>query len=288
MNTSQSFSKNNTTMRVGEQLVDLSAPLVMGIVNVTPDSFFAESRSYTADTVAARVCQVLQEGGRIVDLGAYSSRPGAAEVSEQEELRRLSMGMEIIRSKFPQAIASIDSFRSSVIAEVVRRFGAVVVNDISGGELDAKMFETVAKLGLPYILMHMRGNPKTMQQLTSYENLLAEMMQYFSGKIRALHQMGVADIILDPGFGFAKTAEQNFELMRQLNEFKIFELPLLVGVSRKAMIYRTLGVAPEESLNGTTVLNTIALGKGAKILRVHDVKAAVEATQLHKFISHNS
>jgi dihydropteroate synthase len=276
----QSFSKNNTTIRLGEQLLDLATPVVMGIVNVTPDSFFADSRILTADAVAARVHQILQEGGKIVDLGAYSSRPGAAEVSEQEELQRLSMGMEVIRSKFPQAVVSVDSFRAGVIAEVARRFGAVIVNDISGGELDSKMFETVAELGLPYILMHMRGTPQTMQQQISYENLFAEVVQYFSDKLHTLRRLGVADVILDPGFGFAKTTEQNFELLRRLDEFKIFELPLLVGVSRKAMIYKTLEFTPRESLNGTTVLNTIALAKDAKIIRVHDVRAAVEAVKL--------
>lgn len=280
MEAKRPFLHKKTMLRCGERLLDLSKPCVMGILNVTPDSFYADSRTDSADMVAARTHQMLSEGAALIDLGAYSSRPGAADVPQGEELRRLCLAMEVIREKFPQAVVSIDTFRSEVVREVVRLFGAVVVNDISGGDADEKMFDTVAELSLPYILMHMRGTPQTMQQQAQYADVTSEVIHSLAQKVNALHALGVADVVVDPGFGFAKTVEQGFELLWRLEEFKIFELPLLVGLSRKTMVCRTLGVKPSEALNGTTVLNTLALERGADILRVHDVRQAVEAVKI--------
>ncbi|MDR0419696.1 MAG: dihydropteroate synthase [Prevotellaceae bacterium] len=274
------FLQKRFNIQYNGRLVDLSKPVAMGILNVTPDSFYARSRANSPDDIAARAHQILHEGGQIIDIGAYSSRPNAADVSEQEEIGRLADALEIIKAKFPDAIVSVDTFRSGVVQNVVHTFGPVIVNDISGGLLDDKMFDTVAKLSLPYILMHMRGTPQTMQQLTRYDNLLNDIMLDLSKKVNILHLKGVADVIIDPGFGFAKTIEQNFELLQKLDNFKIFELPLLVGLSRKSTVYKTLGVQADQALNGTTTLNTIALMKGANILRVHDVKAATESIKL--------
>jgi dihydropteroate synthase len=286
MNTEQ------TIIRCGEQMLTLPAahhpspaPVVMGVLNVTPDSFYAASRCTNADAIAARVHQILSEGGGIVDVGAYSTRPGAADVPESVENQRLSEAMEIIRTKFPQAIVSIDTFRSGTVKAIVERFGDVIVNDASGGDADEQMFATVAELHLPYILMHTRGTPQTMQALTQYDDLMGDLTLWFSERIRRLRALGVADIILDPGFGFAKTTEQNFELLAHLSELGMFELPILVGVSRKRMIYQTLQTSPEKALNGTTVLNTLALLQGASILRVHDVGAAVEAVRLWQAVA---
>ena len=280
MKDSRRFLQKKTHLRCGVQELNLATPVVMGVLNVTPDSFFSGSRAGTADAVAERAYRMLSEGAAVIDVGACSTRPGAAPVPQAEELRRLCAAMEVLRGKFPQAIASVDTFRAEVVREVVAQFGAVIVNDISGGQLDEKMFETAAELSLPYVLMHMRGTPQTMQQQTGYGNLMEEVTRYLSEKVSALHAAGVADVIIDPGFGFAKTAEQNFELLARMEEFKIFELPLLVGLSRKSMVCRTLGVAPSEALNGTTALNMLALANGADILRVHDVKEAVEAVKL--------
>ncbi|GHT72230.1 dihydropteroate synthase [Bacteroidia bacterium] len=275
---------NCVSVRCGGQLLSLASPVVMGILNVTDDSFYAASRCTTADDIATRTHQILSEGGAIVDVGAYSTRPGAVEISAQTEIERLTFALQIIRQKFPQTLVSIDTFRSEVVQEIVAQFGDFIVNDISGGELDLLLFETVAKLSLPYILTHSRGTPQTMQTLTQYDNLVGDLVLFFSKKIKQLHALGVADVIVDPGFGFAKTTEQNFELLAHLDDFHIFELPLLVGVSRKRMIYHTLQCSPAEALNGTTVLNTLALQKGATILRVHDVKAAAEAVRLWQLV----
>jgi len=280
MKTESSFLRKKSTLRCGERLLDLSTPLVMGILNVTPDSFYTNSRAVSADLIAARAYQMLSEGAAIIDVGAYSSRPGAENVPQTEELRRLCLALEVICKKFPQAVISIDTFRSGVVREVVKQFGAVLVNDISGGDSDEKMYATVAELGLPYAAMHMRGTPQTMQQQTCYADVVGEVIFSLSQKVNALHAAGVADVLVDPGFGFAKTTEQNFELLRRLEEFKIFELPLLVGLSRKSMVCRTLGVTPSDALNGTTALHTAALERGADVLRVHDVRAAVEAVKI--------
>jgi dihydropteroate synthase len=260
--------------------MSLHPPLVMGILNVTPDSFYTGSRKQTETEIHSRIETILEEGGRIIDVGGYSSRPAAAEVSEEEEMKRLALALKIVNKHYPEAIVSIDTFRSGVARRSVEVYGAAIINDISGGELDAGMFRAIAALKTPYILMHMRGTPLTMQQFTTYDHLIVDIRKYFADKIYELELLGVNDIILDPGFGFSKTTEQNFELMHSLDEFALFERPLVVGISRKSMIYKTLDITSEESLNGTTVLNTLALLKGADILRVHDVREAVEAVRL--------
>ena len=270
------------TLNIDSELLSLSEPQVMGILNVTPDSFYADSRKGTEAEVADRVTQILEEGGSMIDIGAYSSRPGADEVSPEEEMKRLVLGLKTIRRIAPQAIVSVDTFRSDIARMCVEEYGVQIINDISGGEMDQKMFQTVAELNVPYILTHMKGTPQTMQENATYDHLMAEMLQYFGGKVQELHGMGVKDIILDPGFGFAKTLDQNYELMNHLQDLKVLGLPLLVGVSRKSMIYRLLDSTAEESLNGTTVLNTLSLMKGANILRVHDVKACVETITIIK------
>lgn len=273
-------SENFKSLNVNGHLLDLSTPQVMGILNVTPDSFFAGSRMQTEADIAARARQILDEGATIIDIGAYSSRPNAEHISPEEEMRRLRTGLEILNRNHPEAIISVDTFRADVAEHCVNEYGVAIINDIAAGEMDNRMFETVARLGVPYIMMHMQGTPQNMQQEPHYENLLKEVFMYFAKKIQQLHDLGAKDIILDPGFGFGKTLDNNYELMANLQEFSIFELPLLVGVSRKSMIYRLFGTSPEEALNGTAVLNTIALTKGADILRVHDVREAVEAVKI--------
>lgn len=272
------------TLNVRGRLFDLSEPQVMGILNVTPDSFYTASRMETEEGIRGRVRQMLQEGGKMIDVGAYSSRPGADDVSTEEEMARLKRGMKILREEAPEMTVSVDTFRADVAKMAVEELGADIVNDISGGELDKQMFPTVAKLGVPYILMHMKGTPQTMQQAPHYDDLMKEVMLYFAEKIQQLRDLGQKDIILDPGYGFAKTLAHNYELLSHQEMLNIYELPVLVGVSRKSMIYKLLGCTPEEALNGTTVLNTIALTKGANILRVHDVKAAVEAVKLMHYL----
>lgn len=267
-------------INVNGKLMDLTQPQVMGILNVTPDSFYAASRKQTEEEIAARARQILDEGASIIDIGAYSSRPNAENISPEEEMRRLSAGLEIINKVCPGAIISVDTFRAEVAERCVKEYGVALINDIAAGEMDARMFETVAELNVPYIMMHMQGTPQNMQLTPHYDNLLQEIFLYFAKKVQQLHDLGVNDIILDPGFGFGKTLEHNYELMNSLEEFRTFELPLLVGVSRKSMIYKLLGGTPQEALNGTAVLNTIALMKGADILRVHDVQAAVEAVKI--------
>ncbi len=268
------------TLNIRGTLTSLDTPLVMGILNVTPDSFYADSRKQTEAAVEERIQAILSEGGQIIDVGGYSSRPDAVEVSPEEEMERLAFALKILNAHYPDVALSVDTFRADVARRCVEEYGAAIINDISGGELDAEMFETVARLHVPYIMMHMRGTPQTMQQYTDYEDMMEDIMLYFARKVRQLRLLGVNDIILDPGFGFSKTVDQNYTLMSHLCEFKEFGLPLLVGVSRKSMIYKYLGGTPADSLNGTTVLNTIGLLNGADILRVHDVKAAVEAVKL--------
>ena len=268
------------TLNIRGTLTSLEKPLVMGILNVTPDSFYADSRKQTEAAIEERIQTILSEGGQIIDIGGYSSRPDAAEVSSEEEMNRLVFALKILKEHYPEVALSVDTFRSEVASRCVEEYGVGIINDISGGELDGKMFETVARLHLPYIIMHMRGTPQTMQQYTEYGDMMEEIMLYFAHKVRQLRLLGVNDIILDPGFGFSKTVEQNYTLMSHLREFKEFDLPLLVGISRKSMIYKLLGGTPADSLNGTTVLNTYALLNGADILRVHDVRAAVEAVQI--------
>ena len=271
------------SINLNGRLLSLKSPVVMGILNVTPDSFYAGSRQADEAAVAQRIETILAEGGAIVDIGGYSSRPDAAEVTEEEEWQRIKPALKRMQRDFPEVPVSVDTFRSAIARRAVEEYGTAMINDISGGMLDARMFETIALLQVPYILMHMRGTPQTMQQHTDYDDLMEDIMLYFAQKVRALRQLGVNDVILDPGFGFAKTLEQNCELMRSLSEFSIhFETPLLVGISRKSMIYKLLNATPEDSLNGTTVLNTYALLNGADILRVHDVKAATETIEIVK------
>lgn len=260
--------------------MDLSEPQVMGILNVTPDSFYAGSRQQTDAEIARRARRIIEEGASIIDIGAYSSRPDASDVSAEEEVRRLRKGLAIVRKECPDAVVSVDTFRAEAAKMCVEEYGAAIINDISAGEMDAGMFPTVARLGVPYIMMHMQGTPQDMQLRPRYDNLLKEVFYYFSEKVQRLRDRGVKDIILDPGFGFGKTLEHNYTLMNHLEEFSLFGLPVLVGVSRKSMIYKLLGGMPEDALNGTTALNALALLKGANILRVHDVKPAVETVKI--------
>ncbi|MDR2804410.1 MAG: dihydropteroate synthase [Dysgonamonadaceae bacterium] len=259
-------------------------PKVMGILNLTPDSFFAGSRKQTEKEIAERTLRILEEGADIIDVGAYSSRPGATFVSEEEERSRLRFGLEILFREAPGAVVSIDTFRAGIARECVETFGAAIINDISGGGLDEKMWDTVAQLQVPYILMHLQGSPQTMMEHTHYNHLLPEIRRYFALKIQQLHQKGVKDIWIDPGFGFSKTTDQNYAVLNRLEQFAVFGLPILVGVSRKTMIREVIGVPAEEALNGTTALNMFALTRGADILRVHDVKAAVEAVRIYNKI----
>lgn len=268
------------TINIKGELLELSQPIVMGILNITPDSFFAESRKQGEQEIIARVAEILTQGGKIVDIGAQSTRPSSTLLSSKEEIERLKPALNIINKEFPDAILSVDTFYSDVARFCVEEHGVDIINDISGGEMDKNMFDTVASLNVPYILMHMRGTPQAMSQLTDYDNLIQDIFYYFSKKIAELHLKGVNDIIIDPGFGFSKTIDQNYELMASLKGFSIFELPLLVGISRKKMIYNLIDSTAEESLNGTSILNTFALQNGADILRVHDVKEAVEAVKI--------
>ncbi|MDR1675860.1 MAG: dihydropteroate synthase [Tannerella sp.] len=271
---------NIKSLNIKGRLWTLDEPFVAGILNVTPDSFYEDSRMQTESAIRRRIETILTEGGRMIDAGGYSSRPDAADVSAAEEMQRLRPALKLLCTHYPDAAVSVDTFRAEVARWAVEEYGVAVVNDISGGTLDARMFETVARLQVPYVLMHMRGTPQTMRQMTDYADMMEEIMLYFAEKLRTLRLLGVNDVILDPGFGFAKTLDQNYELMRRLREFATFESPLLVGISRKRMISGLLGVTAGECLNGTTVLHTFALLNGADILRVHDVKAAVEAVKI--------
>lgn len=274
--------KNATTkyINVNGKLLDLSYPQVMGILNITPDSFYAGSRKQTEEEIRNRVQQITEEGGSIIDVGAYSSRPNAQHISIEEEMSRLRNGLQIIRNEYPDAIVSVDTFRADVARMCVEEYGVSIINDIAAGEMDEHMFQTVADLKVPYIMMHMQGTPQNMQQNPHYENVVREVMIYFAQKVQLLRDLGAKDLIIDPGFGFGKTLEHNYELLDKLKSLNLFNLPILVGVSRKSMIYKLLGGSSEDALNGTSIINTIALMKGADILRVHDVKAASEAVQI--------
>lgn len=272
------------TINCKGQLIDLSSPKVMGILNITPNSFFDGGMYKDESEILLRVEKMISEGANFIDIGAYSSKPSAAFVSEQEEIERIVPIVNLVLKHFPETILSIDTFRAAV-AKTCIESGAAIINDISAGLLDNKMLETVAQYKVPYIMMHMRGTPQTMQTLTQYEVIIKEMLFYFSERIAAARALGINDLIVDPGFGFAKTLEQNFEVFQKLTLFNMLELPILIGISRKSMIYKTLNTSAEEALNGTTVLNTLALTKGAKILRVHDVKEAVECISLYNTIN---
>ncbi|MES2862659.1 MAG: dihydropteroate synthase [Bacteroidota bacterium] len=268
-----------STINCKGTLIDLSTPKVMGIVNVTPDSFFDGGKLTNSDEIVGQVEKMLHDGATFIDLGGYSSKPGAEFVSEEEELNRVIPIVKLLVEKFPDILLSIDTFRSEVAKHAIEN-GAAIINDISAGLLDEKMLETVAKLQVPYIMMHMKGTPKTMQSLANYDDLLKEINFYFSERIAKARSFGLNDIIIDPGFGFAKTIEHNYELVQNLELLQFHDLPILAGISRKSMIYRTLEIKPENALNGTTFLHAFCLQKGANILRVHDVKEAVECVKL--------
>ena len=272
------------TINCKGMLVDLTTPKVMGILNVTPNSFYDGGKYKNETEILSQVEKMLNEGADFIDIGAYSSKPNADFVLEEEEISRIIPVVGLVLKHFPETLLSIDTFRSEV-AKVSIENGAAIINDISAGNLDVKMFEIIAKYNVPYIMMHMRGNPKTMQSLTNYNDIVKEILFYFSERVSMARSFGINDLIIDPGFGFAKTLEQNYEVFQKMELFKILELPLLAGVSRKSMIYKILDIGVEDALNGTTVLNTLALTKGAKILRVHDVKAATECVTLFNKIN---
>mgnify|MGYP006139940073 CR=1 FL=1 len=274
------------TINCKGNLIDLATPKVMGILNITPNSFYDGGKFQEESVVLNQVEKMLNEGATFIDIGAYSSKPNAAFVSEEEELQRILPVLQQIIKQFPEVVISIDTFRAEVAKQCVLN-GAALINDISAGLLDEKMLPTIAELQVPYIMMHMKGNPQTMQSMAQYENIVKEMLFYFSEKVAQARSFGINDLIIDPGFGFAKTLEQNFEVMNKLELFQMLELPLLVGISRKSLIYKTLGIEAADSLNGTSVLNTLALEKGANILRVHDVKEAVETVTLWSKINGN-
>jgi dihydropteroate synthase len=273
------FFRKKETINAGGKLVDLSVPRVMGIINITPDSFYTGSRKPLLNDALQQASKMLADGADFLDIGAYSSRPGAENISAQEELDRLLPVVELIAANHPEAIISVDTFRS-IVAQAAVKAGAHIINDISGGQLDENMFATIGQLKIPYILMHMKGTPQNMSELAKYDDIFIEVLDYFASRYHQLKQLGVHDVILDPGFGFAKMPEHSYALMNRLQDFNILELPLLVGISRKRMIYKVTGGTAEDALNGTTALHTIALMKGANILRVHDVKEAVEAVKI--------
>ncbi|MBU8893740.1 MAG: dihydropteroate synthase [Bacteroidales bacterium] len=280
MQPKDTFFSRKLNINCRGDLIDLSQAKIMGILNITPDSFYDGGKYYQEDEVLKRVDLMVKDGCDIIDIGAYSSRPGANNISTTEELKRLTPVLNNIRKSFPGLIISVDTFRSEVATEVVKNYEVDIINDISAGELDSKMFEIIADLNVPYIMMHMQGTPNNMQDNPKYDNVVKTVTDYFVEKINKLKLYGVNDVIIDPGFGFGKTIEHNYQLLHHLNDFKIFELPILAGVSRKSMIFKTLDSTPEESLNGTSVLNTIAILNGANILRVHDVKEAKETIKL--------
>ena len=267
------------TINCKGQIIDLSTPKIMGILNITPNSFYDGGKYSLENNAIAQVEKMLKEGATFIDIGAYSSKPNAELVSEEEELNRIIPVVKAILNKFPDALLSIDTFRSTVAQECINN-GAALINDISAGSLDEKMMEVIASNNVPYIMMHLRGTPQTMQDQTNYEHIINEILTYFSDKVNKARSLGINDLIIDPGFGFAKTTDQNYEILSNLELFKMLELPILAGISRKSMIYKTLETSPEEALNGTTVLNTVAITKGATIIRVHDVKEAMECVKL--------
>ncbi len=276
----KSFYRKKSTLNLNGHLIDLSSPVVMGILNITPDSFYDGGRYNTDITILKRAAQIIEEGGRFIDIGGMSTRPGAEEISQEEEIGRLLPAVTIIKREFPDISLSIDTYRSEVVQQVYDEIGDFAVNDVSGGTFDLQMFAKVASLNLPYVLMHTKGKSDTMQNNPVYTDVVKEVILFLSAQVQKLKQLGVCDILLDPGFGFGKSATHNYELLNRLDAFRIFELPIVVGLSRKAMIWKELNLTPDQSLNGTTVLNTLALAGGCDILRVHDVKEAIEAIKL--------
>lgn len=274
------FLKRKSAISLGDKVIDLSIPIVMGIVNITPDSFYDGGKMDDETTMLKAVEQMIKDGATIIDVGAVSTKPGADSISTKIELGRLLPAVEVIRKQFPEIAISIDTFRSWVAVRVIDEIGPIIINDISGGTLDSKMFETVGKLQMPYILSHIQGTPQTMQDNPVYDDLIKEVSSYFAEKVKKLTKFGVEDIIIDPGFGFGKNLDHNYELLNRLDSFKVFQLPVMAGLSRKSMIWKALEITPETALNGTTVANTLALMGGTDILRVHDVKEAVEAIKI--------
>jgi dihydropteroate synthase len=274
------FPEKPRYINAGGKLLDLDTPLVMGILNITPDSFYKGSRYRTDEDILKAAGRMLEDGADILDLGGYSSRPGAKDISGDEESERVFKALRLVRKSFPEAIISIDTFRADIAMKAITEYGAQIINDISGGEADSNMFKIIGDLKVPYVLMHMKGDPRTMQNNPVYEDIVADILKWFGERIFKLNSSGVKDIIIDPGFGFGKTNDHNFELLRRLGDFSIAGLPVLVGISRKSMIWKSLNITADEALNGTTALNAIALLNGADILRVHDVKEAVETVKL--------
>lgn len=282
----QKYKTNSSNQKIesimcGKNSISFDKPLVMGILNLTPDSFFDGGHYIDTNSILKRARQIVAEGADIIDLGAYSTRPGAENIDVEEEWRRMQPALACIRKDLPNTILSIDTFRAELVRRLVSEFGVCIVNDISGGTLDDKMFETIADLQVPYIMMHIKGTPQSMQTQTDYKDLMGEILEFFKNRVKQLNDLGAKDIIIDPGFGFAKTLEHNYEIMAKLKDFSSLNLPLLIGISRKSMIYKLLGGEAKDSLNGTTALNMVALMEGANILRVHDVKEAVECVKLY-------
>ena len=278
--TATKFLKRKNTLNLNGRLIDLSTPIVMGILNVTPDSFYDGGKYETEKKIIERAEQILEQGATIIDIGAISTRPGTETISTKEEIDRLLPAVKVVKKAFPEACVSIDTFRSWVALKVIEECGPCIVNDVSGGNFDVHMFETIGRLEVPYILMHMLGTPLQMEKNPVYEDVIRDISMFFTDRVKKLISAGVKDVIIDPGFGFGKTLAHNYELLNCLDSFKVFQLPLLVGVSRKSMIYKLLGSTPEDALNGTSVINTLALMGGADILRVHDVRQAVEAVRI--------
>lgn len=274
-------------MKLNNKHIDLSSPRVMTIVNVTPDSFYDGSRTFTEEEIERHVERAIEQGTDMLDVGGYSSRPNADEVSVEEEIARVGRAMRVIRRVCPEMVVSIDTFRAEVVRRTVAEWGDCIVNDISAGELDPQMITTVAELGLPYVAMHMRGTPATMQSMTDYDDIVEEVHQYFVQRLDTLREAGIEDVVIDPGFGFAKTLEQNYQLMNGLGRLSDLGAPILVGISRKSMIYNLLGCTPAEALNGTTALHLEALRQGAKILRVHDPREAIEVVKIYNQLNKN-
>lgn len=278
---------NTDFLNINGRLFSLERPVVMAILNATPDSFVPSTRLTDENAILHAAERALQDGAAILDVGGYSTRPGAPEVSPEEEWRRIKMAASAIRRTFPDAIMSVDTFRADIARRAVEETGVTIVNDISGGQLDGRMFETVAALQVPYILMHMRGTPATMQALTDYDDIMSEIVAFFRSRLDTLSQMGVKDVVIDPGFGFSKTVEQNYLLLSRMQELAVLQRPVLAGLSRKSMLYKILGITQEDSLNATTAVNILALERGAKILRVHDAKAAAEAITIYNQLQQN-
>jgi dihydropteroate synthase len=280
MENSQTFFLPKDSINCSGKLINLNTPKVMGIINVSRDSFYRGSQFMMKRRIVRRAKEIIGQGGHIIDIGACSTRPGSEPISENEELKRLDKAVGVVRKHFPDSIISVDTFRASVAKRMVENFRVNIINDISAGDMDADMFDTISKLNVPYIVMHMKGTPKNMQDNPTYENIIREIFNFFTSKVNKLNLLGVNDILLDPGFGFGKSVDHNYTILNNLDSFKIINLPIVVGLSRKSMIYKPLEITPDEALNGTTALNTIALQKGAKILRVHDVKQAIETIKL--------